>query len=223
MSQTSPTNTETTAPWVQAVQLAYPSEHAYLCLEPLKLEHEAALIEAASDGALWNLRVTHVPRPQGMRAYIEHALTLQAAGTHQFWAVRAACPEFPQGRVVGSTSYHDMVPEIQRLEIGYTWYARSVQRSFVNTTCKLLLLQHGFETLGAKLIGFRTDNFNFTSQRAIERLGAKRDGVLRHHKARMDGTVRDTVMYSISAAEWQEVKAHLLHQLHKAHPISSSY
>jgi N-acetyltransferase len=119
----------------------------------------------------------------------------------------------PSGRIIGSTRYHDIVPAVERLEIGYTWYARSWQRTHVNTSCKLLLLAHAFETLGAALVGWRTDNYNFASQRAIERLGARKDGVLRHHALRRDGTVRDTVMYSLTAGEWPEVKAHLQYQL----------
>ena len=117
------------------------------------------------------------------------------------------------GRVIGSTRYHDIVPAVERLEIGYTWYGRSWQRTHVNTTCKLLLMQHAFEVLGAQLVGWRTDNYNFASQRAIERLGARKDGVLRHHALRRDGTVRDTVMYSLAAGEWPEVKAQLLWHL----------
>jgi len=107
------------------------------------------------------------------------------------------------------------VPAVERLEIGYTWYAKSVQRTDVNSTAKLLLMTHAFESLGAQLVGWRTDNFNFASQRAIERLGARKDGVLRHHALRRDGTVRDTVMYSLTAAEWPEVRAHLVYQLER--------
>jgi N-acetyltransferase len=118
-----------------------------------------------------------------------------------------------EGAIVGSTRYHDIVPAVERLEIGYTWYARRCQRTHVNTTCKLLLMAHAFETLGAKLVGWRTDNYNFASQKAIERLGARKDGVLRHHALRRDGTVRDTVMYSLTAGEWPEVKAHLQYLL----------
>jgi RimJ/RimL family protein N-acetyltransferase len=117
------------------------------------------------------------------------------------------------GRVIGSTRYHDIVPAVERMEIGYTWYGRSWQRTHVNTTCKLLLMQHAFENLGAKLVGWRTDNDNFASQRAIERLGARKDGVLRHHALRRDGTVRDTVMYSLAADEWAQVKARLQDRL----------
>ena len=113
------------------------------------------------------------------------------------------------------TTYCHADPRSRRVEIGYTWYARSQQRTHVNTSCKLLLLAHAFETLGAQLVGWRTDNYNFASQKAIERLGARKDGVLRHHALRRDGTVRDTVMYSLAAGEWPEVKAHLHHQLGK--------
>jgi RimJ/RimL family protein N-acetyltransferase len=116
---------------------------------------------------------------------------------------------------VGSTSYHDIVPAVRRLEIGYTWYARRAQRTHVNTACKLLLLTHAFETLEANVVGWRTDNFNFASQRAIERLGAKKDGVIRGHALRRDGTIRDTVMYSLHVGEWPEVNVHLLAQLQR--------
>ena len=174
-------------------------------LVPLTPAHEAGLRTAAADGELWNLRVTSVPEPAQTAAYIEQALKMQAEGSRLPFAVLDAV----SGAVIGCTSYHDIVPALDRLEIGWTWYAKSRQRSAVNTTCKLLLLQHAFETLGAKLVGWRTDNFNFASQRAIERLGAKRDGVLRHHALRRDGTVRDTVMYSVTAGEWPEIRAHL--------------
>ncbi|HEX3138529.1 MAG TPA: GNAT family protein [Rhizobacter sp.] len=180
-------------------------------LEPLTHAHLDGLLAAAADGALWNLRITSVPEPQETAAYIAIALKQYEQGTRLAFAVI----DKPSGRVLGSSSYHDIVPAVERLEIGYTWYAKSAQRSHVNTTAKLMLMTHAFETLGAKLVGWRTDNFNFASQRAIERLGAKRDGVLRHHALRRDGTVRDTVMYSLSAGEWPEVKAQLLYQLHK--------
>jgi RimJ/RimL family protein N-acetyltransferase len=117
--------------------------------------------------------------------------------------------------VVGSTRYHDIVAHIDRVEIGYTWYAKSWQRSHVNTACKLLLMTHAFESLGCAVVGLRTDNFNYASQRAIERLGAKKDGVLRHHFQRRDGTVRDSVMYSVLAPEWRDVKRHLLLRLER--------
>ncbi|MCE4537040.1 GNAT family N-acetyltransferase [Pelomonas sp. P7] len=183
-------------------------------LVPLTLDHVPGLQAAAADGELWQLRFTSVPEPAQTRAYVEAALAGQAAGHRLPFAVLDAAT----GEVLGSTSYHDIVPAIARLEIGYTWYAARVQRTAVNTTAKLLLLTHAFETLGAALVGWRTDNFNHASQRAIERLGAKRDGVLRHHALRRDGTVRDTVMYSLTAGEWPEVKAHLNWQLTRQRP-----
>lgn len=176
-----------------------------ICLVPLSRDHIPGLQAAAADGELWTLRYTSVPAPDDTAAYVDAALAGQAAGHRLPFAVLDATT----GEVLGSTSYHDIVPAIARLEIGWTWYARRVQRSAVNTTAKWLLLTHAFETLGARLVGWRTDNFNQASQRAIERLGAKRDGVLRHHALRRDGTVRDTVMYSLTAGEWPEVKAHL--------------
>ena len=174
-------------------------------LEPLTPEHEAALREAATDGTLWQLWFTAVPEPDKVGAYIETALEGQRSGHMLPWVVR----ELTSGRIVGSTRYHDIVPAVDRVEIGYTWYAKSWQRTHVNTTCKLLLFQHAFEEIGCKVVGLRTDNFNFASQRAIERLGAKKDGVIRHHQARRDGTVRDSVMFSVLAAEWPDVKRHL--------------
>jgi len=178
-------------------------------LEPLSLTHAEALANAARDGELWNLRVTSVPEPEQTVSYIQTALDGYEAG-HMlpFVVVHADTQE-----IIGSTRYHDIIASVARLEIGFTWYAKSHQRSFVNTACKLLLLEHAFDALGAAVIGWRTDNFNHASQRAIERLGAKRDGVLRHHALRRDGTVRDTVMYSVSAGEWPEVHAHLTYQL----------
>ncbi len=178
---------------------------------PMGLEHEAGLRAAAADGALWNIRVTSVPEPDQTRKYIEDALAARAAGTRFPFVVI----ESSSGSVIGSTSYHDIVPAVRRLEIGWTWYAKRVQRSHVNTTCKLLLLTHAFETLQCLVVGWRTDNFNFASQAAIERLGAKKDGVLRGHALRRDGTIRDTVMYSLRCGEWPEVQAHLLHALDK--------
>jgi RimJ/RimL family protein N-acetyltransferase len=174
-------------------------------LEPLTGEHHDALAAAAADGRLWELWFTSVPAPDGVRGYIADALAGQKQGHMLPWAVR----DLESGAVIGSTRYHDIVPGIDRVEIGYTWYAQSRQRTPVNTTCKLLLLAHAFDTLGCKVVGLRTDNFNFRSQRAIEALGAKRDGVIRHHAARRDGTVRDTFMYSILASEWPDVRRHL--------------
>ena len=178
-------------------------------LEPLGLQHEDGLKRAAADGELWTLRVTSVPEPADTRGYIERALQGRAEGHRFAFAVLDAT----SGEVIGSSSYHDIVAAVERLEIGYTWYARSRQRTHVNASAKLLLMQHAFETLGARLVGWRTDNFNFASQRAIERLGARRDGVLRHHALRRDGTIRDTVMYSMTAGEWPEAKAELLARL----------
>jgi N-acetyltransferase len=178
-------------------------------LEPMMADHIAGLEAAARDGELWNLRVTSVPAPGETAGYVATALRGQQDG-HMLPFVAI---DTSSGRVIGSTRYHDIVPAVERLEIGYTWYGRSWQRTHVNTTCKLLLMQHAFETLGAQLVGWRTDNYNFASQRAIERLGARKDGVLRHHALRRDGTVRDTVMYSLAAGEWPEVKAHLQYQL----------
>ena len=178
-------------------------------LEPLSLDHVDALKAAAADGELWKLRVTSVPDPDDTRGYVERALAMREQGNRLPFVV---VDLENAGRIIGSTSYHDIVPAIDRLEIGWTWYAKSTQRSHVNTCAKLLLLVHAFETLGAKLVGWRTDNYNFASQQAIERLGAKKDGVLRHHAVRRDGTVRDTVMYSVAAGEWPEIKAHLLYQ-----------
>jgi N-acetyltransferase len=180
-------------------------------LEPMHAEHEGSLADAAADGELWKLRVTSVPEPDQAALYIANALMGQQDGTMLPFVVR----ELASDEIVGSTRYHDIVTAIDRVEIGYTWYARRVQRSPVNTECKLLLLGHAFDTLGCKVVGLRTDHMNFDSQRAIERLGARKDGVIRHHALRRDGTVRDTVMYSIAAAEWPDVKAHLAWQLER--------
>ena len=171
-------------------------------LEPLALHHLDGLRAAAADGELWNLRITSVPEPQDTEAYIRTALEMN--NRIAFAVVDAA-----SDTVIGTTSYHDIMPAIDRVEIGYTWYAKSRQRSHVNTSCKLSLLSHAFDTLGCAVVGLRTDNFNYASQAAIERLGAKKDGVLRHHAPRRDGTVRDTVMYSIVRGEWPEIKSHL--------------
>ena len=178
-------------------------------LEPLALTHEDGLRAAAADGELWKLRITSVPTPQDTRAYIETALKMRDEG-HRF---AFAVVDDATGRVLGSTSYHDIVPAVRRLEIGWTWYARSVQRTHVNTTAKLLMMGHAFDTLACHVVGWRTDNYNFASQRAIERLGAKKDGVLRGHALRRDGTIRDTVMYSMRAGEWPEARAQLLYLL----------
>ena len=180
-------------------------------LEPLTRDHEPGLAAAVADGRLWELWYTAVPAPDAVARYIADSLAGQTAGHMLPWAVR----DLASAEIVGSTRYHDIVAAIDRVEIGYTWYGGRWQRSHVNTACKLLLLTHAFETLGCKVVGLRTDNFNFRSQRAIEALGAKRDGVLRHHQARRDGTVRDSVMYSILAAEWPDVKRHLTTRLER--------
>lgn len=182
-------------------------------LEPLSLEHEAGLMAAAADGELWKIRVTSVPEPQETRRYIEAALL----GREQGYRFAYAVLDDISGKVLGTTSYHDIVANIKRVEIGYTWYAQSVHRTHVNTSAKLLLLAHAFGTLGCHVVGWRTDNFNFASQRAIERLGAKKDGVIRGHALRRDGTIRDTVMYSMRSGEWPEVRAQLLYLLEQ-HP-----
>jgi len=191
--------------WVQEVVLS-----GYgVSLLPMTLSHEEGLKAAAADGELWRLRVTSVPEPAETRAYIETAL----AGKRASQRLPFVVVNDEDGQIIGSTSFHDILPAVHRLEIGYTWYAKRVQRSHVNTACKLLLLTHAFDTLESNVVGWRADNFNFASQRAIERLGAKKDGVIRGHALRRDGTIRDTVMYSLHAGEWPEVKAHLLARL----------
>jgi RimJ/RimL family protein N-acetyltransferase len=175
-------------------------------LEPLGLHHVDGLRAAAGDGELWNLRVTSVPAPHETETYVRTALEM--TNRLAFAVVDASTDT-----VIGTTSYHDIMPAIDRVEIGYTWYAKSRQKSHVNTSCKLLLLSHAFDTLGCAVVGLRTDNFNYASQAAIERLGAKKDGVIRHHAPRRDGTVRDTVMYSIVRGEWHEIKSHLHYRL----------
>ena len=185
-----------------------------LRLEPLALAHEAGLAAAAADGELWRRRVASVPGPQDTRAYSETALRMRDEGNRFAFAVL----DDATGRVLGTTSYHDILPAVKRVEIGYTWYAQSVQRTHVNTTAKLLMMGHAFDTLGCHVVGWRTDNFNFASQRAIERLGAKKDGVIRGHALRRDGTIRDTVMYSMRSGEWPEARAQLLYLLQRHAP-----
>ena len=176
-----------------------------LRLEPMAEDHHDGLTAATADGRLWEIWFTTIPEPGGMRKYIGDARDGQRSGHMLPWVVR----DLETGAIVGSTRYHDIVPAIDRVEIGYTWYAQERQRTSVNTVCKLLLLGHAFDALGCKVVGLRTDNFNFRSQRAIEALGAKKDGVLRHHTMRKDGSVRDSVMYSILAAEWPDIRRHL--------------
>jgi len=182
-----------------------------VALVPLSLDHEEGLRAAAADGELWNIRVTSVPEPHETRTYIDNALKMREDGNRFAFAVT----EEATGTVLGTTSYHDILPAVKRVEIGYTWYARRCQRTHVNTTCKLLMLTHAFDALGCHVVGWRTDNFNHASQRAIERLGARKDGVIRGHALRRDGTIRDTVMYSLRSGEWPEVKAQLLYLLDK--------
>ena len=178
-----------------------------ISLVPLGMEHEAGLRAAAADGELWHLRITSVPAPEQTGQYIRDALAMREAG-HRF---AFAVTDDASGTVLGSSSFHDILPAVRRVEIGYTWYARRCQRTHVNTTCKLLLMGHAFDTLGCHVVGWRTDNFNFDSQNAIERLGARKDGVIRGHALRRDGTIRDTVMYSMRSGEWPEAKAQLLY------------
>ena len=181
-------------------------------LEPLGPEHRDGLAAATADGKLWELWFTSVPEPGRMAGYIAEALAGQREGHRLPWAVR----DLATDTIVGSTRYHDIVPEVDRVEIGWTWYAASRHRSHVNSACKLLLMTHAFATLGCQVVGLRTDNFNFRSQRAIEALGAKKDGVLRHHFRRRDGSVRDSVMYSVLASEWPAVRRNLEWRLGRA-------
>jgi len=193
--------------FVQPVEL----ETRGVRLVPLSMAHQAGLAAAAADGELWNLRITSVPTPEQTAQYIADALSMREAGNRFAFAVLDAA----DGAVLGSTSYHDILPAVKRVEIGWTWYAKRCQRTHVNTTAKLLMMTHAFESLGCHVVGWRTDNFNFASQAAIERLGARKDGVLRGHALRRDGTIRDTVMYSMRAGEWAEAKAQLLYLLAK--------
>jgi RimJ/RimL family protein N-acetyltransferase len=179
-----------------------------LRLEPLAPHHEDGLRAAASDGELWKLRVTSVPEPHDALQYITTALETRDR-------VAFAVIDAYTGAVLGTTSYHDILPLVDRVEIGYTWYAKRAQRSHVNTSCKLLLLSHAFDTLGCGVVGLRTDCENFASQAAIEKLGAKKDGVIRHQALRRDGTVRDTVMYSILREEWPAIKRGLHERLER--------
>ena len=176
-------------------------------MEPLGLQHEEGLRLAAADGELWRIRVTSVPEPEQTLQYIKDGLAMREAGNRFAFAI----VDDATGRVLGSSSYHDIIAAVKRVEIGYTWYAKGCQRTHVNTTCKLLLMGHAFDTLGCPVVGWRTDNFNFDSQNAIERLGAKKDGVIRGHALRRDGTIRDTVMYSMRSGEWAEARAQLLY------------
>ncbi|MGN6788179.1 MAG: GNAT family N-acetyltransferase [Rhodanobacteraceae bacterium] len=184
-------------------------ENHHVRLEPLTLDHVPGLEAAAADGELWNLRVTYVPPPGAMRAYVEAALAMQAAGDSLPFAVR----DKRDGAIAGSTRYYDYKSDVPRILIGYTWYGASRQRSHVNTACKLLLVDHAFAELDCAAVGWETDILNTRSQHAIERLGAHRDGVLRQHKRRHDGTIRDSVEYSIIAPEWPALRLKLATRL----------
>ena len=184
-------------------------ENAHVVLEPLTSSHVDGLERAAADGELWNLVVTHIPRPGAMRDYVDKALAMQAAGTALPFAVR----DQRDGAVVGSTRFYDFNADVPRVLIGYTWYAARRQRTGVNTACKLLLVDHAFDTLRCAAVGWETDLLNTRSQQAIERLGAHRDGVLRRHKRRHDGSIRDSVEYSIIADEWPALRARLAARL----------
>ncbi len=192
-------------PFLESITLR--GQHA--SLEPLSPAHHDALIEAVKDGELWKLWYTAVPSPETMAKEIERRLGLQAAGTMLPFTVFDA-----EGRIAGMTTYMNVDAANRRVEIGSTWYAKRVQRSALNTQCKRLLLAHAFEALDCIAVEFRTHFFNHQSRRAIERLGAKQDGVLRSHQVAPNGTLRDTVVFSIIASEWPTVKAHLDHQLH---------
>ncbi len=183
---------------------------AHASLVPLAESHEAALAEAVRDGELWKLWYTAVPSPEGMANEIARRLELLARGSMLPFAVLDAA-----GTPVGMTTYMNIDAAHQRVEIGSTWYARRVQRSALNTECKRMLLQHAFEVLGCIAVEFRTHRFNTQSRRGIERLGAQLDGILRAHQRMADGTLRDTCVYSITAAEWPTVAAHLRWQLDK--------
>jgi RimJ/RimL family protein N-acetyltransferase len=187
--------------WIQPVTLR--GEHA--TLEPLELQHHDALQAAAADGELWRLWYTSVPAPETTRAYIETALDMR----ERLGAMPFVVRQVTDGVVVGSTRYFNVDERNQRLEIGFTWYAKRVQRTAVNTECKLLLLTHAFEQLKVIAVEFRTHWLNFASRTAIARLGAKQDGVLRNHQRLPDGSYRDTVVFSIIESEWLAVKHHL--------------
>lgn len=180
-------------------------------LEPLEPAHHDSLAAAAADGELWNLWYTSVPTADQVANYITTALDGLAAGHMLPWVVR----DVASNRIVGTSRYHDIIAECDRVEIGWTWYGASAQHTHINPACKLLLMQHAFETLGCQVVGLRTDNFNFRSQRAIEALGAHKDGVLRHHFRRRDGSVRDSVCYSILRHEWPAVRRNLEWRLNR--------
>jgi RimJ/RimL family protein N-acetyltransferase len=193
-------------PWPDPITLR--GQHARL--EPLSSEHREGLVEAVKDGDLFKLWYTAVPTPEGMAKEIDRRLSLQAAGAMLPFTVFDV-----GGTIVGMTTYMNIDAANRRVEIGSTWYAKGAQRGPLNTQCKLLLLRHAFETLNCIAVEFRTHFFNQQSRRAIERLGAKQDGILRSHQIAPNGTLRDTVVYSITAAEWPTVQAHLNYQLNE--------
>jgi RimJ/RimL family protein N-acetyltransferase len=176
----------------------------HVALEPLTLAHADALEMAAADGRLWELLFTNVPAPGEMAAYVQSALDMQAAGSGQAFVVRDAT-----GDIVGTTRYYDLAPSVPRVQIGYTWYAQRVQRTALNTEAKLLLLTHAFEALGCVSVGLQTSHLNQASRKAIARIGATEEGILRQHMCHRDGTLRDTVCFSILDSEWTAVKARL--------------
>jgi RimJ/RimL family protein N-acetyltransferase len=200
------TASATLADWTQAPRL----QGIHVALEPLQPAHADGLRAAAADGKLWELWYTNVPRPAEVHAYVDAALAMQAAGAALAFAVRDA-----HGRVVGTTRYYDLLPATPRLQIGYTWYARSAQRTGLNTEAKLLLLGHAFEALGCASVGLQTSTHNAASRAAIARLGARQEGIVRHHLRHRDGSLRDTVNFSIIDGEWPAVKAGLLHKLER--------
>ena len=200
------TASATLADWTQAPRL----QGRHVALEPLQPAHADGLRAAAADGRLWELWYTNVPTPAEVDAYVDAALAMQAAGAALAFAVRDA-----HGRVVGTTRYYDLLPATPRLQIGYTWYACSAQRTGLNTEAKLLLLGHAFEALGCASVGLQTSTHNAASRAAIARLGARQEGIVRHHLRHRDGSLRDTVNFSIIDSEWPAVKAGLLHRLER--------
>lgn len=190
-------------------------EGDYVAVEPLRADHESDLAAAVAEGDLHKVWYTNVPSPEGMAAEIEKRLALQQRGAMVAFAIIDKVEGPTLGKAVGMTTYLDIDAEVRRLEIGYTWYGKAVQRSPRNTECKLLLMRHAFEELDCVAVAFRTHFMNHQSRRAIERLGAKLDGVIRAHRLMPNGTVRDTAVYSIIASEWPSVKANLIWQLEK--------
>lgn len=193
--------------WLEPVAL----EGRHARLEPLSQDHHDGLVAAVKDGELWKLWYTFIPAPEKMTAEITRRLDLQASGAMLPFTVKQ-----PDGTIAGMTTYMNVDAANKRVEIGSTWYRKGVQRSALNTECKLMLLRHAFEKLDCIAVEFRTHFFNQQSRRGIERLGAKLDGILRSHQVAPNGTLRDTCVYSIIASEWPTVKAHLAYQLEKA-------